>query len=77
MLAILWVGKFWSEASLLGFSKLSKELPLEGESSGISSQGVSILHKDSSTMSSREVANDVSSLRVKILGFLLVVRGKE
>jgi len=65
------------EASPLGFSKSSEKLPLEGESSGISSQWVSILCKDSSTISSREVAADVSSLKVKILGFLLVVGGKE
>jgi len=65
------------EASPLGFSKLSEELSSEDESSRISSQGVSILCRDSSTMSSREVVVDVSLLRVKILGFLLVVGGKE
>jgi len=65
------------EASPLGFSKSSEDFHLKGESSGISSQGVSILCKDSSIISSREVAAHVSLLKIKILAFLLVVRGKE
>jgi len=63
--------------SLLGFSKLSRGLILEGESSGISSQGVLMLCNDSSTISSREGVADVSSLMGKTLGILLVVGDKE